>query len=341
MEEQFRQSHAQDHHLTGMYLCLSLLLCEPDESFRIAEFWKMPQQASPGPSFSAAPPLPASSASYHQAGYAPTYGAGYRSSMGMGGMGMGMGGMNMMHNSSMAMEQQVDVCKGKGRFVELDDADWEAQFARAGETVDESAKGETQTPLAQPETINLLEGDIPLDANEEDQALLKSLEETWSNLQSTLNQSSVSDAEMAAWEAQYGSQFPNLDGDSGLGDDMHEAGATPIPWTKENVDSFLQNETPFPFAAENQYLEHPDPFAEGQRLLAAGAPLSEAALAFEAACRQDQGRAEAWRAAGETWAADEREVKGIRALEKAVACGGADAVGAWMVRSLMIASKTV
>jgi peroxin-5 len=245
--------------------------------------------------------------------------------------------MGMMGNNGMMHEQQTDIGKGKARFVELDDATWEEQFAKAGESVEVKetpAVEEMQT--AEPETTNLLDRDVTIDASEEDEELMKSLEATWSNLQSTLNQeSSISDAEMAAWEAQYGAQIDNInvDGDDGLGIDDFVAQGGNIMWTMENVDGFLRNNTPFPYSTDNHFLDHADPFAEGQRLLAEGAPLSEAALAFEAACRKDETRAEAWRAAGETWAADEREIKGIRALEKAVGCGGPDGVSAWMVRS--------
>jgi peroxin-5 len=313
------------------------------------EYWRQQQQSSAGPSFSQAPEA--------QAGFAPAYGAygGMQSrgmgsmgmgmgSMGMGMRGMGMGGMGMMgggmnqgYGMASQLDEQEQVGKGKGRIVELDDADWEAQFAKAGEA---ATKEEADFKRPLPETVNLLDGDIALDAGPEDAELMASLEKTWENLQSTLNNSSLSDAEMAAWEAQYGSQYADLNGDSGLGDDMNYNGLNdvnaPRPWTRENVDAFLANETPYPFAAENAFLDHPDPYAEGQRLLFEGAPLSQAALAFEAACQLDNGRAEAWKAAGETWAADEREVKGIRALEKAVACGGPDGVGAWMVSPLPV-----
>lgn len=254
---------------------------------------------------------------------------------------MGMRGGMMGGSSSMMYQQQplastsTAMDKGKGRFVELDDADWEAQFARAGESVVAEDKvvdtpAEATTRPLDPDTVNLLEGDIDIDASEADAELLQNLQSTWDNLQSTLKDtSSMSDAEMAAWEAQFGSQFVN--GDSGL-DETSMGMGIHRTWTKDNVDEFLKDESAFPYTSENPYLEMKDPFAEGQRLLAEGAPLSEAALAFEAACRIDEGRGEAWKAAGETWAADEREVKGIRALEKAVGCGGADGVGAWMVR---------
>lgn len=244
-------------------------------------------------------------------------------------MGGSMGGMGGgMYAQPPPVQQEG---KGKGRFVELDDAGWEAQFAKAEEGKEEEAEtgtAEREATVGEDKTINLLDGEIPLDASASDAELMKSLEATWSNLQSSLNDSSaISDADMAQWEAQYGAQLNGSDDeDYGL--------ATPDirkTWTKDNVDAFLADKAEFPFNKENDYLTHPDPFAEGQRLLAEGAPLSEAALAFEAACRLDETRGEAWKAAGETWAADEREVKGIRALEKAVGCGGKEGVGAWMV----------
>lgn len=316
----------------------------------LAEYWSQ-QQSSAGPSYSSAPEIQQMQ-QQQQSGFAPAYGA-YSSGMGMGGMSMGMRsmnmggmggmGMNMMNTQQFSnmgrMDEPEVIGKGKGRFVELNDEDWEAQFAKAGEavqgdptTMEAQLEDQTKSGVDLSDTMNLLDGEIDLDATEDDAELMKSLEKTWSNLQSTLNQSSISDSEMAAWEAQYGSQFADLNGDSGLGDDLNYNGINPSrQWTVENVDSFLTNDEAYPFAEENVYLGHPDPFGEGQRLLAAGAPLSHAALAFEAACQLDPSRGEAWKAAGETWAADEREVKGIRALEKAVACGGADGVGAWMV----------
>jgi peroxin-5 len=273
----------------------------------------------------------------------------------MGMMGGGMmnrmsmmnngGGMMMMNNGGMmgGMIQPIDqsqqsTTKGKERFVELDDAEWQSRFAQAEESTNiieieqQIDSGKTLDDIAS-DTINALQGHI--DATETDAKLMDSLEATWKNLESTLNTSGISDSEMAQWEAQYGAQFSDLNGDSGLGDEFAEFN-NPRTWTMDNVDEFLANTEPYPFAEENDYLTHPDPFSEGQRLLSVGAPLSQAALAFEAACQRDPTRAEAWRAAGETWSADEREAKGIRALEKAVGCGGKDGVGAWMVRSSFI-----
>ncbi|BGP50152.1 Peroxisomal membrane signal receptor PTS1 [Rhodotorula kratochvilovae] len=315
MEEQFRMQQHQ-----GM----------PSEfSAEFRQQQHFPTASGAGPAFAPAAPAPtASSAMYSRPGFAPSYG-----SYGGGMMG-GMRSFGAPPVLAPAAPQQAGA-KGKGRFVELDDADWETHFARVGEA--EAATKEAPAEAAQAsDQANVLDGEIDLDASESDAQLLKDLESTWSSLKGQLNASNAQDAELAQWEAQYGSQFndihgsPLLDDDDDLfGDGTPDVRRAPT-WTRENVDAFLQDQSAFPYNEENDYMQHADPYAEGMRLLAEGAPLSEAALAFEAACRQDETRGEAWKAAGETWAADEREVKGIRALEKAVACGGAAGVAAWL-----------
>ena len=257
----------------------------------------------------------------------------------MGGMTMNTRMGPILQNPLRSQEEQIGSTKGKGRFVELDDQSWEAEFEKAASLPQATKQEEEEGRIEDREITkaNLLdEGEIDLDATESDAQLMKDLESTWSQLKDQLNTSSQSDKELAEWESQYGSQFNDIHGDSLFDDE--EDGMFGLPevrrgkeWTRENVDGFLQDQSPFPFSEENGYLDLQDPYAEGMRLLSEGAPLSEAALAFEAACRKDETRAEAWKAAGETWAADEREAKGIRALEKAVACGGPDGVAAWMV----------
>ncbi|GJN92980.1 hypothetical protein Rhopal_006025-T1 [Rhodotorula paludigena] len=319
MEEQFRVQQRQ-----GM---------PSDFAAEFHQHQHFPSGSAAGPAFAPAAPAPsASSSMYARPGFAPSFGA-------YGGGSM-MGMRPMMSSTAPVQSQPVQQdAKGKGRFVELDDADWEAQFARVGDETQASAEASTVTAEdAKSDVVNLLSDEITLDATESDQQLMKDLESTWASLKQQLNTSSQSDAELAQWEAKYGSQFNDIHGE-GLFDDLDDADDllhTPDirrrapQWTRENVDAFLQDQSPFPYSEENEYMQHADPYAEGMRLLADGAPLSEAALAFEAACRLDETRAEAWKAAGETWAADEREVKGIRALEKAVACGGPAGIAAWM-----------
>ncbi|GAA5977675.1 hypothetical protein JCM10908_005053 [Rhodotorula pacifica] len=329
MQDQFRMPHS----------------VEGRPSDFAAEFQQQQQHHHMAPSAaSASAAVTPGPSMYAQArpGFAPSYGA-----FGGGGGGMGMQSYAPMH-TSYAMPQAATTAdvKGKGRFVELDDADWEAQFAQvaADESTTKSAEPHQATTASaaqeqEDSTANLLDhGEIDLDASESDAQLLKDLESTWAAMRNQLDSNTATtDAELAQWESQFGSQFndlhgsPLLDGDEAddLFDEMPQR-MRRAQWNKDNVDQFLQDQTPFPYQEENDYLEHADPYAGGMRLLQEGAPLSEAALAFEAACRKDETRAEAWKAAGETWAADEREVKGIRALEKAVACGGPAGVAAWL-----------
>ena len=153
---------------------------------------------------------------------------------------------------------------------------------------------------------------------------MKSLEETWRTLQNQMDSHTASDKEMAAWESQFGSQF--VDGDGGLADPAFD------------VDQLLHEPKPFEYSSDqatNPYKDHEDPFAEGQRLLAAGAPLGQVELAFEEACRRDENRAEAWAALGDAFAADEKELQAIRALERAVGASGPNGKSAWLVSSAL------
>lgn len=210
--------------------------------------------------------------------------------------------------------------KGKSRFVELDDTAWEAQFAKLDQP---AGKGKAKDATAQvPEPFQEGAEQVQDDPagiaeleEETDDAFAKNLEHTWRNLKDTMDTSALSDAEHAAWEAQYGTNFADLhDGFEDDADFAAQAGLDPKTfddWLKQATE----REFPFEQAADNPFVDTFDPFAEGQRLLRDGHPLSEAALAFEAACKQNPHRGEAWRALGDTLAADEKEVKAIRALE--------------------------
>lgn len=221
-------------------------------------------------------------------------------------------------------EATSSASKGKSRFVELDDKTWEAEFAKLDESkTEDQATAQAPESFVDGETVSPHE--VP---DESDAQFLANLEHTWKNLKDTLDQSHLNDQELAAWEAQYGTSLADLDG----GDYEYNTGIN--PFNPAEFDKWLKDATskPYPFVeeSENPYLEAFDPFSEGQRLLREGHPLAEAALAFEAACRQNEHRGEAWKALGETLAADEKELKAIRALERAVACPDDGGEGAWM-----------
>jgi peroxin-5 len=215
------------------------------------------------------------------------------------------------------MTQPQPQYEGKGkqkaeesRFVELaDDKAWDAAFAS------------NTTPTVQ----ELKEQEPILDPEAEDDPLTANLDAEWRRMQSDLNNYSAMDKEMAEWEAQYGSQFVNQDGDYSL----HTADTF-------DFEELVQNPPVYEFQQEeNMFKDHPDPFEEGKRLLAAGAPFIEVEQAFEEACQRDSSRAEAWTALGETLAADEKEILAIKALERAISLPSpAGAESAWLVSLL-------
>jgi len=216
------------------------------------------------------------------------------------------GQRNQMYQPSIPLSVSSN---GKGkerafehRFTEISEDQWEAEFARAS------------APQSQIEELDPI-------LDHEDPALMD-LDGKWRDIQSSLDRQSALDKEMAAWEAQYGSQFV---------DPESEFSPATEPF---NIDDLLQNPPDWDWLSQdNMFKDHPDPFLEGQRLLEAGAPFIEVEQAFEEACKRDQNRSEAWTALGETLAADEKELLAIRALERAVASNGQIAGRAWLVRS--------
>lgn len=239
------------------------------------------------------------------------------------------------YNPPSGMSDTSANAKGKGRIVELDNNAWEAQFAKLEtDRAVTSEKATQSNSLQTPASFQDIEGmqedqeAIQEAENETDHEFMENLERTWKNLKDTMDTSALSDRELAAWEAQYGSDFADLHG----GDWDNDTAYSSTRFDPAALDAYLQNLAPFPYTkeSENPYVKHFDPYAEGQRLLTSGQPLSEAALAFEAACRQNEHRGEAWRALGDTLAADEKELRAIKALERAVSCPDGGGEGAWM-----------
>jgi peroxin-5 len=76
-----------------------------------------------------------------------------------------------------------------------------------------------------------------------------------------------------------------------------------------------QHSTDYPFEPNNAFLFRDAPFEEGVELLAGGM-LSDAVLAFEAACQKDGENVEAWLKLGTTQAENEKDSMAILALNK-------------------------
>lgn len=263
--------------------------------FSPAEFAHFQQQSRMGMPQNASP---ATAAHQPAMGYQRPMG-GYMGGMGamggMGGMGMmrPMGGMQspMMHQNH---PQGATQDKGKGRMVELDDENWEAQFAEM-ETAGRETRTDEQANAAMEAELNELDRSVPTSndafesvwqrAQAETAADRKLVEEN--NFEVT---DSVHVGDLGDWEG-----FDTLNTrfrDPQLGDYMFE---------EDNVYQSVNN-----------------PFEEGVKLMREGGNLSLAALAFEAAVQKDPQHVQAWTMLGSAQAQNEKELPAIRALEQAL-----------------------
>jgi peroxin-5 len=280
----------------------------------------------------------------------------YSSRMAYGGGGMGMmagsGGMSYMSTRApLAASSQ----KGKesSRFVELDDAKWEEQFAKLDEAdvkADASkGKGKASDELPSEEEQNAsiraalddLEKDVQADGIEAQTRF----EELWNSM----NSGNAADVDLAEWEKELSEarqrvqdeMYTHPGGGIGLGDAArNEMGG--LDGTEDALMEgygMLSSEGyprlgKYRFDQRNPYINHPDPLSEGLRLLGNGGSLADASLLFEVATQRDPAtgtggeqnevdakrryRSEAWRRLGEAQAMNERETQAIRALEEAI-----------------------
>lgn len=240
----------------------------------------------------------------------PSYGGMYGADMSIDG-----------HYASRSFYNTTDKGKGKetmdSRFIELSDDQWESEFSKFSQLDAEEADPRLDHTERQGETTT--EDEV----NEDDDELLAEIDKKWRSMKNTFDHQNAADKEMAAWEAQYASQFSDPDFE--------------LPQTNVTLEDIVQHANEQEWnnltsSEENAYKEHADPFAEGKRLLAEGAPFNLVEQAFEEAVRRDPTRSEAWVALGETLAADEKETLAIKALEKAISGNGRGVESAWLVR---------
>ncbi|KAH7372366.1 hypothetical protein BKA66DRAFT_468850 [Pyrenochaeta sp. MPI-SDFR-AT-0127] len=264
---------------------------ERPAGFSPSEFAKFQQM---NPTARTASPTTASQPS--MTGYQrPMYGMG----MGMGGMGMGMGmGMMQQPYAPQTFQQPMqDSDKGKGRMVELDDQDWEAQFAELEQTdqhgldaLDAQANKDIEAEL------NEMDRSVDIDATD-----LGDFESIWKGIQA---------------ETEYARQLANEENfvDGHMGDlDQWEGfdGLNTHSVRDPAMGDYL-------FEQENLFTNVTNPFEEGVKIMEEGGNLSLAALAFEAAVQKDPNHIAAWVRLGESQAQNEKETPAIRALEHAL-----------------------
>lgn len=217
-------------------------------------------------------------------------------------MGMGYGGMGMgMYSGGMQMQQpqQADA-KGKSRMVELDDQNWEAQFAELDQQYDNISE--------------MAQEDMERELNEMDRSVTarEHFNKVWNRIeaerdsnrqmnQEALDENMFSAEDYAAWD----------DFDSNMGLNTHNM------FEKEPM---LGN---YMFEENNPFMQDQDParsaFDKGMEIIRTHGNLSLAALAFEAAVQHDPNHVEAWVQLGNAQAQNEKETPAIRALERALA----------------------
>ncbi|KAJ3002661.1 Peroxisomal membrane signal receptor PTS1 [Thoreauomyces humboldtii] len=138
------------------------------------------------------------------------------------------------------------------------------------------------------------------------------------------------------WEEEFAKNFaadPDFDRLGDMFNDFDiDAASTTKDW-EEDYGDFAYDEpdgsnvvsdpvtapcAPYVFETENPYVGHPDPLAEGARLLEQGESLSDAALALEAAVQRNPDDSQAWSLLGAAQAENEKEGPAIAALQRSV-----------------------
>ncbi|MCJ1474291.1 Peroxisomal membrane signal receptor PTS1 [Lambiella insularis] len=227
---------------------------------------------------------------------------GYQRPMGMGyGMNMGMGGIYRPTTGLQQVSENAMQGKGKGRLVELDDNNWEQQFAEIEAVKQQDLDAEANAAME-------------ADLNDMDRSVLNDPLETgdfegvWRSIQ----------AEKAANRQMHvdSTGYPDYAEDT-----MHTGEFD--PWdgfdTLSTHGNFRDPQLgDYLFEDENIYRALGDPFGEGIKIMQEAGNLSLAALAFEAAVQKEPSHIEAWNMLGSAQAQNEKEAPAIRALEQAL-----------------------
>ncbi|KAF4585340.1 Peroxisomal targeting signal receptor [Ophiocordyceps camponoti-floridani] len=224
-------------------------------------------------------------------------------------MGCGMAGpvgtmFQPMHQSQQPVED-VGKGKGKGKLVELDDSQWEEQFAQLELQDKEAAKREAtemEEAAAAERELDEMDRAIHSETNE-----FGDFESIWKGIQAetAAARSAVDDEAYADLDREWNSDM--LQDLNGLGD-----------WGRFSdpvVESYL-------FEEDNMFRKEGNAFEQGVRVMREGGNLSLAALAFEAAVQQDPNHVEAWVWLGQAQAQNEKETAAIRAMEEALKLDG-------------------
>jgi peroxin-5 len=265
--------------------------------FTPAEFARFQQQSRTGMARTASPITSTQSQMMN----------GYQRPMGMGGGYMGMGGMGAMgmmgptFAGPMDMEQRpmesTTQDKGKGRMVELDDQNWEAQFAEM-DAADQKLLDDQANDAMEAE-LNDLDRSVLSEKGFDD------LERVWQKAQTEITSISRKLAERNVdfddLENMHMGELNDWEGFDGLNTHFRDP----------QLGDYL-------FEEDNAFRAVNNPFDEGMKIMREGGNLSLAALAFEAAVQKDPRHVQAWTMLGSAQAQNEKESPAIRALEQAL-----------------------
>ena len=223
---------------------------------------------------------------------------GYQRPMGMG-YGTNMAMMGSQQYRPMRMQQQpteaMAAGKGKARMVELDDQDWEQQFAQIDAVGQEDLDAEAEAAMER--ELNDIDRSVLSETNE-----FGDFESVWRGIQveTAAARQMVNDDQFRMND---GMPLRDYDTWDGFDSQFHDGYRDP------QLGNYL-------FEEENVFSTANDPFAEGQKIMLEGGNLSLAALAFEAAVQQSPQHVDAWVALGTAQAQNEKETPAIRALEQ-------------------------
>ena len=218
------------------------------------------------------------------------------------GIGYGIGVMNSMDRPLYPLQSLNPLPgKGKGRMVELDDKNWEQEFAQIDahdvNDLDAKANAAIETELHDLDRSVLSENDDG------------AFESIWRGIQTETaeNRHVVNDIRFDDLNFEIGDGLqPDFDPWNGF-DAIQPQGGFRDP----QLGDYL-------FEDENVFRAVEDPFGEGMKIMQEAGNLSLAALAFEAAVQKNPQHVEAWNMLGSAQAQNEKESPAIRALEQAL-----------------------
>ena len=270
--------------------------------FSPAEFQRFQQMER---NVSARATNPLSHAQNGMTGYHRPFGSAYGMNMGMG-AGLGMGGMSSGYRPMPT--QRMSEPKGKGRMVELDDKNWEEQFAEIDGNGQQDLDAEANAAMEA--ELDDIDRSVPyphphtLDNGGVD------FEGTWQGILAER----AANRQMADTDASYADRL-------GAEDGMHMGDYD--PWdTFDTLNTHGGFRDPqlgdYIFEEDNLFRAIPDPFNEGVKIMLEAGNLSLAALAFEAAVQKDPQHTDAWNWLGSAQAQNEKESPAIRALRQAL-----------------------